>query len=118
MLKAKIAACAAIAMLATGCATHKQTGQLAGAVIGAAVLGPVGSGAAAHAAGALVGGAVGAGIGGKMAERSDARNVKASTTVVTESRTSYSTPAPVAQETTVQRDTSETTVVTKKKVRE
>lgn len=117
MLKAKLAAVAAIAVLASGCATHGQTGALLGATIGAAVGGPIGAGAGAAASGAFVGGVVGGGVG-NLADKHSHKTVvveKSSATVVTPAKVEV---APVQTYTPAATDTSTTTVTTTKKVRE
>lgn len=117
MLKAKLAAVAAIAVLASGCATHGQTGALLGATIGAAVGGPIGAGAGAAASGAFVGGVVGGGVG----NLADKRSHKTETVVVEKSSTTVVQPVKVVEapvQTYTPAATESTTVTTTKKVRE
>lgn len=70
----KLAAIAAAAVLATGCATKAQTGALIGGVVGAAALGPVGGTAAVHWAIGALGASVGAVFGGAIGKQLDEKD--------------------------------------------
>jgi len=74
MMTTKLAVALSAAALVTGCATHQQTGALAGAVVGAAVLGPMGGVAAAHWALGVTGMIVGAVIGGEIGRNMDEKD--------------------------------------------
>ena len=115
MMKAKIAAAAAIALFATGCATHQQTGTLIGAIAGTAIGGPIGGTAAAHIGAGIAGGVIGGAVGSSVGKRMDEKNRK---TVVVEKATTvtYVAPAPVVQVTPVVIEPAPTKVV--KKIRE
>lgn len=113
MKTVKIGAIAAAAVIATGCATHEQTGMLVGAAVGGVAGAAIGSGTGAIVAGVVgtgIGAIVGGSVGRHMDKQDHAHVSKSIETSKTETWTSSSGVAMKSEVKEISADKKEVTV--------